>query len=94
MKKLFNQPCRLLALISLALFVVFWCVWFFGCRYYLVWLEGYSYFSTLPDYTALFKSIPYGLSCYVGAFLHQFYIFQSLFFMYKVKIILYKFTHK
>lgn len=77
MKKLFNQPCRLLALMSLALFVVFWCVWFFGCRYYLVWLEGYSYFSTLPDYTALFKSIPYGLSCYVGAFLHQFYIYPA-----------------
>lgn len=62
---------------SLALFVIFWAVWFFFCRYYLVWLEGYSYFSTLPDYTSLFKSIPYGLSCYVGSFLHQFYIYPA-----------------
>lgn len=62
---------------SLALFVLFWAVWFFFCRYYLIWLEGYSYFSTLPDYTSLFKSIPYGLSCYVGSFLHQFYIYPA-----------------
>lgn len=62
---------------SLALFVLFWAVWFFFCRYYLIWLEGYSYFSTLPDYTSLFKSIPYGLSCYVGSFLHQFYIYPQ-----------------
>ena len=62
---------------TLALFAVLWAAWFFFCRYYLVWLEGYSYFSTLPDYTSLFKSIPYGLSCYVGSFLHQFYIYPA-----------------
>lgn len=77
MKRSFNHPWRLLALMFLILFVVFWSVWFFGCRYYLVWLEGYSYFSTLPDYTALFGSIPYGPSCYVGSFLRQFYIYPA-----------------
>lgn len=78
MKKIFNTPGKLLILISVVLFVVFWAVWFFAFRYYLIWLEGYSYFSALPDFSSLYKNIPEGLPGYVGAFLHQFYAVPAL----------------
>lgn len=73
MKKFTDHPWRLLALMSIAVFLVFWAFWFCCYRYTLVWLEGYSYFSTLPDYWELCKSLPYGIFVYVGSFLHQFY---------------------
>lgn len=57
----------------LALFVILWAGWFFCFRYYLIWLEGYSYFSTLPDFISTFKTLPGGFTAYIGAFLHQFY---------------------
>ena len=56
-----------------AAFVIFWCVWFFGYRHYLIWLEGYSFFASLPDVMSQFLSVKEGLPGYVGAFLHQFY---------------------
>lgn len=73
MKKFFNSPMRFLAVISAILLVIFGCVWFFSFRYYLIWLEGFSYFSTLPDLKSLYWSIPEGLPGYIGAFFHQFY---------------------
>lgn len=73
MKKIFTKPGSLLALTTSLLFVVMWAVWFFGYRYFLIWLEGYSFFSTLPDFTNLYKGIPEGLPGYIGAFLLQFY---------------------
>ena len=73
MKKFFNSPARFLAVISALLLIIFWSVWFFAFRYYLIWLEGFSYFSTLPDFAAQYRLIPEGLPGYIGAFLHQFY---------------------
>lgn len=57
----------------LVLLIIFWSVWYLAFRHYIVWLEGFSYFSTLPDFTAMYRSIPEGLPGYIGAFLHQFY---------------------
>lgn len=73
MKKIFSKPGSLLAITSVLLFMVMWAVWFFVYRYFLIWLEGYSYFSTLPDFASLYKGIPEGVPGYIGAFLHQFY---------------------
>lgn len=73
MKKFFNSPARFLAVISALLLIIFWSIWFFAFRYYLIWLEGFSYFSTLPDFAAQYRLIPEGLPGYIGAFLHQFY---------------------
>lgn len=73
MNRSFFTPGRILAIASSLLLVVFWAVCFFAYRYFLIWLEGYSFFSTLPDFTSLYRSIPEGMSGYIGAFLHQFY---------------------
>ena len=73
MKKISLAPGRLLAILSALLLLIFWAVWFFCYPNFLIWLEGYSYFSTLPDFTSLYKSIPEGVPGYIGAFLHQFY---------------------
>ena len=73
MKKSFFTPVRSLLVIAALLFVVFWSVWFFCYRHFLIWLEGYSFFSTLPDFASQYFSIKEGLPGYIGAFLHQFY---------------------
>lgn len=73
MKKISMTPGRILALVSILLFAIFWSVWFFCYPNFLIWLEGYSFFSTVPDFASLYKSIPEGIPGYVGAFLHQFY---------------------
>ena len=73
MKKFFSSPARFLAVISVILLTIFWSVWFFTFRHYIIWLEGFSYFSTLPDFASLYRNIPEGLPGYIGAFLHQFY---------------------
>lgn len=73
MKKSFFTPVRSLLVIAALLFVVFWSVWFYCYRHYLIWLEGYSFFSTLPDFASQYFSIKEGLPGYIGAFLHQFY---------------------
>lgn len=57
----------------LVLLIIFWSVWYLAFRHYIVWLEGFSFFSTLPDFSALYRGIPEGLPGYIGAFLHQFY---------------------
>ena len=49
----------------LVLLIIFWSVWYLAFRHYIVWLEGFSYFSTLPDFTAMYRSIPEGLPGYI-----------------------------
>ncbi len=78
MKKSFFTPVRSLLLLAVLLFVVFWSVWLFCYRHYLIWLEGYSFFSTLPDFASQYFSIKEGLPGYIGAFLHQFYSMPAL----------------
>lgn len=58
---------------SVAIFAILWSVWFFAFRHYLIWLEGYSFFSALPDFFSQYMNAKEGLPGYVGAFLHQFY---------------------
>lgn len=69
---------KTLALMSFSIFAVLWAVWFFGYRHYIIWLEGISYFSTLPDFWAQHKDMQYGLLAYIGSFLHQFYAYPAV----------------
>lgn len=54
-------------------FVLLCAGWHICFPYYLRWLEGFSFFSTLPDYTDLIHDLPKELFNYLGAFLLQFY---------------------
>lgn len=73
MKKPSWSSVGLLAVMSTLLFIVFWAVWSICYPHFIVWLEGYSFFSTLPDFTSLYGRIQEGIPGYIGAFLHQFY---------------------
>lgn len=47
--------------------------WYVSYPYFLRWLEGFSFFSTLPDFVQLHYHLPGDLIRYIGAFLLQFY---------------------
>lgn len=73
MKRLIARPRVLLCFLALIVFAVLWSVWYWGYRYTLVWLEGYSYFSTLPDFVSVLSHFPDDLLKYMGAFFLQFF---------------------
>jgi hypothetical protein len=60
-------------IIFLLTFVALWSLWFFGFPNTIIWLEGFSFFCTLPDYTGLNLDIPGSVFQYMAAFLLQFY---------------------
>lgn len=65
-----------LLLLSLT-YVALWTVWYFAYPYFLIWLEGFSFFTTLPDFTAIHFHLPEDTFRYVGSFLLQFYAFPA-----------------
>ncbi|MBR2063567.1 MAG: hypothetical protein IJ971_02600 [Bacteroidales bacterium] len=71
MKKLID---KYVPAISLGCAVIaLWASWFFSYPYFLRWLEGYSFFCTLPDFTRIHYDLPADLPMYAGSFLLQFY---------------------
>ena len=56
-------------------FVALWAVWYFGYPYFLMWLEGFSFFTTLPDFTVIHFNLPKDTFRYIGSFLLQFYAY-------------------
>lgn len=64
--------------IALTAFLILWGGWFLGFPYYLRWLEGISFFSTLPDFTTLHLHLPGDIFSYAGAFLLQFYAYPAV----------------
>lgn len=73
MKKL-NIDKRYIPLLSLLSTVfVLTAAWHVSYPYFLRWLEGFSFFSTLPDLSRIHYHLPGDLHRYVGAFLLQFY---------------------
>ena len=71
-----NDWKRYMPLASLILSVILLCAaWYLSYPYFLRWLEGYSFFTTLPDFTRIHYDLPADLIRYVGAFLLQFYRF-------------------
>ena len=61
-----------LMIISIS-FLLLWGGWYICYPYYLMWLEGFSFFSTLPDFVPVSLSLKSDFFHYVGSFLLQFY---------------------
>lgn len=64
-------------IIILSVFVLLWGGWFVNYPYFMRWLEGFSFFSTLPDFTTIHFQFPNDLFRYVGSFLLQFFAFPA-----------------
>ena len=60
------------------MFVVLWCLWYFCYYHTILWCEGYSYFSTLPDVLSLAAILPDDILKYAGAVLLQFYYYPAI----------------
>ena len=56
-------------------FILIWAMWYFMCPNYLRMLEGFDFFTTLPDFTDLNLEIPKPILMYISSFLLQFYSF-------------------
>lgn len=52
---------------------VLFLFWLLAYRNTLWWMEGMSFFSTLPDFAVLQARLPSGLLEYVASYLLQFY---------------------
>ena len=59
-------------------FTLIWAAWFFLCPDYLRLLEGFDFFTTLPDFKHLNLEIPKPVFMYVSGFLLQFYRIPAL----------------
>lgn len=64
-------------LVYILTFVALWAVWYFFYPYFIIWLEGFSFFTTLPDFTAIHFHLPKDVFRYVGSFLLQFYVYPA-----------------
>lgn len=72
--KALNTYRKHIPLLSLLLSVIVLCAsWYVSYPYFLRWLEGYSFFTTLPDFVEIHYDLPGDLMMYIGAFLLQFY---------------------
>ena len=73
------HPWLILGIQALFLFTGVWLIWYVFYYYSLLWLEGYSYFTSLPDLKSVLALFPDDLFKYVGAyFLQFFYNFELL----------------
>lgn len=64
--------------IYILFYVFLWAMWYFAYPYFLIWLEGTSCFSTVPDFTAIYFNLPEDIFRYMGAFLLQFYAHPAI----------------
>ena len=64
--------------IYILFFVFLWAMWYFAYPYFLIWLEGFSSFSTAPDFTTIYFNLPQDIFRYMGAFLLQFYAYPVI----------------
>ena len=78
MKRL-NIDKRCLPLVSLLFSVIVLAVaWYVSYPYFLRWLEGFSFFTNLPDFVQIHYHLPEDILKYAGAFLLQFYKYPLL----------------
>lgn len=59
--------------IILLTFILLWAGWYFCYPYFLRWLEGFSFFTTLSDFAAVDLDMPKDIFKYIGMYLLQFY---------------------
>ena len=72
-----NNPMKR-SLVYILAFILIWAAWFFLCPNYLRILEGFDFFTTLPDFKYLNLEIPKPVFMYVSGFLLQFYGIPAL----------------
>ncbi len=78
MKRL-NIDKRCIPLVSLLFSVIVLAVaWYVSYPYFLRWLEGFSFFTNLPDFVQIHYHLPEDILKYAGAFLLQFYKYPLL----------------
>ena len=65
-------------ILILVTFVLLWAGWYFCYPYFLRWLEGFSFFSTLSDFAAIDLDMPKDIFKYIGMFLLQFYAIPAV----------------
>ena len=65
-------------ILILVTFVLLWAGWYFCYPNFLRWLEGFSFFTTLPDFTDIVLDLPKDIFKYIGAFLLQFYAIPAV----------------
>lgn len=79
-------------ILILLTFALLWAGWYFSYPYFLRWLEGFSFFSTLSDFAAIDLDMPKDTFKYIGMFFLQFYsipaVGPALHAMYPVLIVL------
>ena len=71
--KQMNNRRFLPAFVMLSAVIALFAAWLVAYPYFLRWLEGFSFFCTLPDFTRIHYDLPADLMKYAGAFLLQFY---------------------
>ena len=74
MKGIKLHPWLILGIQALFLFTGVWLIWYVFYYYSLLWLEGYSYFTSLPDLKSVLALFPDDLFKYVGAYFLQFFL--------------------
>ena len=67
------SDCAMKTLAFAAAAISLWAVWFFCYPYFLRWLEGFNFFSPLPDFSALNLDLPGKAFRYIASFLLQFF---------------------
>ena len=72
-----NNPMKRSIAYILA-FILIWAVWFFICPNYLRILEGFNFFTTLPDFRLINLEIPKAAFMGATAFLLQFYAIPAV----------------
>ena len=72
------HPWLILGIQALFLFTGVWLIWYVFYYYSLLWLEGYSYFTSLPDLKSVLALFPDDLFKYVGAYFLQFFYKPAL----------------
>ena len=73
MKRLIYSPRKITLIFVLTALLALGSGWYICYPYFLVWLEGFSFFSTLPDFTSVNLDLGTDLPHYLGAFLLQFF---------------------
>lgn len=73
MKATFLTHKAIVCIQTILLFLTLWLVWYSHYYYTLCWLEGFSFFSTLPDFTCIQIDFPADTFRYWGAYLLQFF---------------------
>ena len=60
-------------MLLLLTFIGLTVLWRIKYPYFLIWLEGFTYFDTLPDFSTVLLNLPGDIFRYIGAFILQFY---------------------